>query len=50
MVIDKQVHKEFLLEVIRSTKFGGSLEQIEETARIGRELIEAIEKAEVKEK
>lgn len=49
MIIDKTEHQEFLIQAIKSIQFGGNLEQITETARIGREVLEALEKAEIRE-
>lgn len=49
MVIDKKEHQDFLIEAIRSIRFNGTLEELEELIRIGKEVLEAIENAEVRE-
>ncbi|MGN8648309.1 hypothetical protein ACTNEO_19895 [Gracilibacillus sp. HCP3S3_G5_1] len=50
MKIDKKEHSEFLIEVVQSIKFGGTLEQIEDTTKIAREVLEAIKNADITEK
>jgi hypothetical protein len=45
--LNKQEHKDFLVQVVKFVRYEGNLEQIEETARLGKEVLEAIEKAEI---
>lgn len=49
MILDKQEHRDFLIEVIHSIRFAGTLSEIKETIKISQEVLKAIKNAKVQE-
>ena len=50
MLLDSQKQKELLINIIKATNIGGNYQETKQTIQVLDELLEAVERAEVKEK